>query len=137
VGTQNSGHSHTLLSDTAYGNGEGECVTRRRNFNVRIKSEPENSDKECRVFDKCQNINNKLAENGSDECNSKGSGRARRKFSKRYPCKFCKKLLGGSYIKLHMMKHLGTLPHVCKICAQQFAFISNLKVHLRSKHGFE
>jgi hypothetical protein len=55
----------------------------------------------------------------------------------RYLCKYCMKWLRGHYIKLHMMRHVGTLPHVCKICAQQFAFNSNLKVHFRRKHGFE
>jgi hypothetical protein len=55
----------------------------------------------------------------------------------RYPCKYCMKWFRGNYIKLHMMRHMGTLPHVCKICAKQFPFNSNLKVHFRRKHGFE
>lgn len=109
----------------------------KRRFNVHKKAESEHSDEECRVFDKCQNIKNELAEYGSDKCDSKGSEFINYSPYLRYPCKFCKKWLRGNYIKLQMMKRMGTLPHVCKICAKQYAFGSNLKAHYRQVHGLE
>lgn len=137
VGTHSAGRSCALLREAAYGSNGYKCVTRRRSFNVQRKSEPENSDKESRVFNKCQNIPNEISEYGSDKYTSKGNGRASNGSSMRYPCKYCMKWFRGNYIKLHMMRHMGTLPHVCKICAKQFPFNSNLKVHFRRKHGFE
>lgn len=110
---------------------------KKAQFQHAKKSESENSDKECRVFNKCQNIQNELAEYGSNKCTNKGNGHTGYDPYMRYLCKYCMKWLRGYYIKLHMMRHMGTLPHVCKICAKQFAFNSNLKLHFWRKHGFE
>jgi hypothetical protein len=134
VRTDNSAHSRAVVSEEAYGNAGYKHVRRRRAFNVHVRSEPENSTKERNVFDKRQNVKSELEEYDSDKCDNKGSGLTKYKPSKRYPCKFCNKWLRGNYIALHMMKHMGTLAHVCNICAKQFAFNSNLKVHQQRMH---
>ncbi|XP_062550708.1 zinc finger protein 236-like isoform X2 [Armigeres subalbatus] len=57
---------------------------------------------------------------------------------KKYSCSVCnKKCIRLSELKTHMKSHWKKLPHVCTLCTERFADITNYYDHLKSEHKTE